>query len=470
MFRAFRLPLASLLLAPALSLAQAPIVSVDIPVIPKPTLPLTAVPQPMPRDLPSVPALTKMPINMQAAPTATPTLTPAPAPVVAAPAPTIVMPEAAPAAPAAEPEEEKKAEDRFLVENMLGKTPNGQKLLDNGWRIYGWTQGSYTTGSGDRSNLPVPFIDRNNEFSMNQNWLHVEKTIDTSKKEFQVGGTVDAILPGTDSRFTLARGLFDQQNRDGRLYGFDLFQAYADIFLPSFGANGTTMRVGKFATFLEYEVVQGISNPFVSRSYLFQYNPFTHTGVNFLTQLNDDWSMQNGVVLGADNFIDPAVRTTYIGQLKYAPKDGDTSLAFGTMVTRPDFHRGENFAFYNVYNLQMTHKFSDKLNYVLDASFSHIDSVPVIGSANWFGVVQYLGYALTDKVTTNFRSELFNDTQGFRTGTEALYIANTVGLTWKPRPWLYIMPEARYDYATKGSPFAGRRDLFTATIGTILRW
>lgn len=470
MFRAFRLPLASLLLAPALSLAQAPIVSVDIPVIPKATLPLTAVPQPMPRDLPSVPALTKMPINMQAAPTATSTLTPAPAPVVAAPAPTIVMPEATPAAPAAEPEEEKKAEDRFLVENMLGKTPNGQKLLDNGWRIYGWTQGSYTTGSGNRNNFPVPFTDRNNEFSMMQNWLHVEKTIDTSKKEFQVGGTVDAILPGTDSRFTLARGLFDQQNRDGRLYGYDIYQAYADFFLPSFGAYGTTVRVGKFNTSHSAEVVQGINNPFLSRSYLFQYNPFTHTGVNFLTQLNDDWSMQNGVVLGADNFIDPANRATYIGQLKWAPKKGDTTVAFFAQVTRPDYHAYEEFAFYNVYNMQVTHNFSDKLNYVLDASFSHINKVPGIGHANWFGVAQYLNYALTDKITLKTRSELFNDTQGFRTGTETLYSESTLGLTWKPRPWLYIMPEARYDYATKGSPFAGRRDLFTASIGTILRW
>jgi hypothetical protein len=118
----------------------------------------------------------------------------------------------------------------------------------------------------------------------------------------------------------------------------------------------------------------------------------------------------------------------------------------------------------------VTHKFSDKLNYVLDASFSHMDKVPNIGNANWFGVVQYLGYALTDKVTVNTRSELFNDTQGFRTGTETLYSANTLGMTWKPKPWLYIMPEVRYDYATKGTPFDGRRDLFTASIGTILRW
>jgi Putative beta-barrel porin-2, OmpL-like. bbp2 len=462
MFRTLRLPLAGLLLAPALTLAQAPIVPVDAPVIPKSTLPISAVPQPMPRDLPAVPAPKMMPINTQSAP-----LTPAPAPVAA---PAVTMPEPAPAASCDKPEEEKKEEERFLIEKALGKTCHGQKLLDNGWRIYGWTQGSYTTGSGDRSNLPVPFIDRNNEFSMMQNWLHVEKTIDTSKKEFQVGGVVDAILPGTDSRFTLARGLFDQQNRDGRLYGFDLFQAYADIFLPDFGANGTTMRVGKFATFLEYEVVQGISNPFLSRSYLFQYNPFTHTGVNFLTQLNDNWSMQNGVVLGADNFIDPAVRTTYIGQLKYAPKDGDTTVAFGTMITRPDYNSYEEFAFYNVYNLQVTHKFNDKLNYVLDASFSHIDKAPGLGHANWFGVVQYLSYALTDKVTTNFRTELFNDTNGFRTGTETLYSGTTLGLTWKPTPWLYIMPEARYDYATKGSPFAGKRDLFTASIGSIIRW
>lgn len=395
---------------------------------------------------------------------------PPPADPKAAPAPATPAALAASDPPAEEPkaEEPKAEETHYFVEKMLGRTCGGQQLLESGWRIYGWTQTSFTTGSVRRSTLPVPFIDRAEKFSLNQNWLHVEKTIDTSKKEVQIGGAVDLILPGTDARFTPARGLLDRQT--GTTYPVDLFQAYVDVFAPNVGPQGTTFRVGKFATFLEYETVQGVSTPFISRSYLFQYNPFTHTGGLAITPLNDDWTMTNGLALGNDNFIDPASRLTYLGQLKWAPKDGKTSVAFGTSVTSPRYDAGENFAFYNVYNLQVTHKVTDKLQYVLDTSFSHMDDVPGVGAANWYGFVNYLLYDVTDTLQGKARVELFEDTQGVRTGTAGLYTAVTCGLTWKPTPWLYVMPEVRYDHASRGRPFEGNQDLFTATIGGIVRW
>ena len=370
-------------------------------------------------------------------------------------------------------EEEKKPEDKFFLQKLLESSPAGQTLAGNGWKVYGWTQGSYSTGSAPDSNLPVPFIDRAREFSLNQNWLHVEKSIDTSKKEFQIGGAADLILPGTDYRFTVSRGLLTDQLRRGQTYGIDLFQAYADFFLPGLGGQGSTLRVGKFATPIGYETVQAISTPFVSRSYLFQYNPFTHTGVELLTPLGDDWSMINGIVQGNDNFFSDVKRTTYIGQLKWAPKDGPTSVAFSTSITRPDFDQARNFAYYNVYNLVLTQKLNDKLTYVADATYSHIDDVPGTGFANWFGVSNYLLRDVNEKLQAKLRVELFNDQQGFRTGSNGLYTAVTTGLTWKPAPWMYIMPEVRYDYNAGNSnpgPFQGDRNLFTATIGAIVRW
>jgi hypothetical protein len=410
-----------------------------------------------------------------------PTQMPAPggpvvsAPVVSAPAvpsglpaTVVTLPEAVAEAPA----EEAPAGDTFLVEKILGETPGGQRLLENGWRIYGWTQGSYTTGSINRTTLPVPFIDRAENFSLNQNFLHVEKTVDTSKKEFQIGGAMDWIVPGTDARFTIARGLLNNQQGVGD-YQYDLFQAYLDFFAPNVGPQGTTFRVGKFATHCEYETVQAITTPFISRSYLFQYNPFTHTGVNAITPLTDDVTVANGIVLGNDNFIDPAARTTYIGQLKWAPKESKSSLLFNVTVTNPRYDLGENFSFYNVYNLQLTHKITDKLQYVLDTSFSHMDNVPLNGgltSANWYGFVNYLFYDVTDKLQGKLRVELFEDTKGIRTGTAGLYTAVTTGVTWKATPWLWVLPEVRYDNNSKGTPFEGSRDMFTATIGGLVRW
>ena len=285
-----RYTLAGLFLSPAFALAQAPIV------------PLSADAAPV-RAVRAQAPVTPMPMPMSTAPTV---------PAAPVPAPAITMPEPAKAADCpteAKAEEPKAAEEKFLLEKLLANCPAAKTLGDNGWRIYGWTQGSYNASSASRSNLPVPFIDRANEFSLNQNWLHVEKTIDTSKKEFQWGVTADLILPGTDARFTIARGLLDNQVRRGDLYPIDLYQAYTDLFLAGLGENGTTLRVGKFNTLLEYEVVQGVSVPLLSRSYNFQYNPFTHTGVLAINQLGD-LTLSNGVVLGNDNFIDPASRPT----------------------------------------------------------------------------------------------------------------------------------------------------------------
>jgi len=407
------------------------------------------------------------------APVPAPMLTPMPPSAV--PAPVVAVPDpnakAAPCSTCPAEEEPKKEEERFFLEKMLGSHCGGQQLLDKGWRIYGWTQTSFTTGSIRNSTLPVPFIDRAEQFSLNQNWLHLEKSVDTSKKEFQIGGAADLILPGTDARFSISRGLLD--NQLGRTdYPIDLFQAYLDFFAPNVGPQGTTFRVGKFATFLEYETVQGITSPFLSRSYLFQYNPFTHTGALAITPLNDDVTVQNGLVMGNDNFF-TNYRPTYIGQIKWAPKDGKTSIALGTTITNPRFDQDQNFNYYNVYNLQFTHKICDKLQYVLDTSFSHMDNVPVNGvttSANWYGFVNYLFYDVTDKLQAKTRLEFFEDSKGVRTGTPGLYTALTLGATWKPVPWFWVMPEVRYDHNSRGQPFEGNQDMFTATIGGILRW
>ena len=388
---------------------------------------------------------------------------PAPMPIPTAPA--------APAAEAPKEEEPKKEEDKFILQKLFESSSAGQTLAGNGWKIYGWTQGSYTAGSTRRSGLPVPFNDRIDQFSLNQNWLHVEKSIDTSKKELQLGGTADLILPGTDYRFTPARGLLTQRQARGETYGIDLYQAYIDIFLPNLGGNGTTIRAGKFNTHCEYEVVQGINSPFLSRSYTFQYNPFTHTGVNAITQINDDWSISNGIVVGSDNFFGDAMRPTYIGHLAWAPKNGKNTAALNVVITDPTYDTRHAFNFYNTYNFQFTHKFTDKLQYIADATYSHENNTPV-GFANWYGVANYLLYDVTDKLQSKVRVEAFNDEQGFRTGSKGLYTAATYGVTWKPKPWLYVMPEVRYDYNSgkNAGPFEGNRDLFTATIGAIVRW
>ena len=442
----------TLLLGSALATGQPPALP-EIPILPAKVSAQTA-PQPMP-----IPKVMPSPMAMPA------TLPP----VVVSPAPA-----AAAEAPAAPAEEPPAPATKYLAEKLLEGTPFGQLLSDRGIKVYGWTQMNYTLSSASKTNAPTTFNDRANEFQMNQTWLRIDKAVDTTKKELQYGFHVDAFV-GTDARYTVPRGLFDNQLRNGkdgapRNYPADIYSMYGEAFLPGLGTEGTTLRVGRFATHCSYEVGPGLENTFVSRSYGFQFNPFTHTGFWAITPLNDTWTMSNGLALGSDNFIDPASRLTYIGQLKWAPKEGKTQVLFNTVVTNPKYITSEAFNIYNTYNLQVTHKINDNLTYVLDGTFSHEDNFPGVGSANWYGVVNYLFLKHNDKLTSNFRAEVFEDSKGIRTGTRGTYFETTYGLNWTPRDSVIVRPFVRYDYNKNGPFEGGDKNLYTGGMELILRF
>lgn len=446
MIASFRRTVAGLLAVPAFATAQAPVV------------PLT---DPMP------------PVRMAAPAVAMP--------IPVAPAqPPVSVPDVSP--PAGEPEkkadEPAKEPEKYLVEGLLAETAVGKRALDNGYRVYGWTAFSQNLSSARNSNFPRTLDDRANQFLLNQNYLVLEKTLDTSKKEFQLGAVANVILPGSDARYTVVRGLWDKQLTDNaglpRPNPIDPYQFYVQAFLPNVGPQGTTVKVGRFATHCSYEVIQAVDNPFVSRSYIFQTNPFTHTGIWATTPLNDTWTMSNGLATGNDTFITPANRLTYIGQLKWAPKDGKTSVSFNTSVSDPTYDANNAFPFYNYYGFVVTHKITDKLTYVLDTAYSHINNAPLpsgtTGFADWYGAANYLAYAHTDKVTSTLRAEAFNDSTGFRTGASGLYTEITYGVQWKPVPWLYLRPSVRYDNNASSKPFEGSSNLWGGTMECIVRW
>jgi hypothetical protein len=389
-----------------------------------------------------------------------------------APAPSASAPAAAPAA-----EEPAKEETKYLAEKLLEGTPFGQRLADRGVKIYGWSNFSYTASSTSRFNNPITFNDHANAFQLNQNWFEVAKSIDTSKKEVQYGYKASILFAGTDYRFTLPRGLLQYQVEDAHQVGWDPVYHYGEVFLPNLGGEGTTVRVGRWGTSVGYEVIDAVNTPFLSKSYVFQWNPFTHTGVQATTQLSEELSVYNGVVTGSDVYIDPAARATYVGGLKYTPKEGKGSIGINTVIGTARFLARENFTHFNSYNIVLTRNVSDKLTYVLDATYSHADKFEPNanngfrgGSANWYGVANYFLYKVNDKLSSNFRVELFDDAQGVRTGFKGLYTAATYGLTYTPKDWMLIRPFVRYDYNSRSRPFEGDKDIFTGGVEAIVRW
>src|SRR5947209_167887 len=87
----------------------------------------------------------------------------------------------------------------WLMEELQGTYP-GWLLDGNRMRITGWTDMSYTASSVAHEQLPMGFNYKANEFLLQQNWLRVERTVDTNSTTPTFGFRCDTILPGSDYR------------------------------------------------------------------------------------------------------------------------------------------------------------------------------------------------------------------------------------------------------------------------------
>jgi hypothetical protein len=395
---------------------------------------------------------------------------PAPVPSVTIPLPGLVpAPSPAPQQPAPAPP------DRGAVMRALQGTWYGALLDDNRMGVSGWTQGAFTASTDRINQLPIGFNYRANDFLLQQNWLRFERTVNQSVTTPTWGFRTDTILPGADYRYTLARGLLNSQltanNGQPNLYGFDPVQFYGELYLPQL-ARGTDVKVGRFYAQFGVESIETTQNALISHAYNFVYNPFTHTGVLTTTKLSDDWSVQNGLVTGSDMFIGPEANPTYIGSVKWAPPSGRDSVLFSVIIGGGRYNVSRAFSNPEVFDLVYTHKFSERLSYALDALYSAQHNFPGAGArgfVNDWGLVHYITYQFTPTLSGTLRAEVFGDPQGQRTGTRGIYQEVTAGLTYKPKPWLWLRQEVRYDH-NDGKPFEAKPDLLTAAFDFVLRW
>lgn len=277
------------------------------------------------------------------------------------------------------------APDRwFLMKSLQGTYP-GWLLDGNRVRVSGWTESSYAASSAANDNLPLGLNYRANEFLLQQNWLRVERPVITSGTvEPTFGFRSDTILPGTDYRFTLPRGLGNGQltANDGEpgTYGIDLVQFYFEAYYPTIGL-GLDVKIGRTYCQFGYETTDAPSNAFASHSYTFFYNPFTHTGIINTLQLTPAWSIQFGAVLGPDVVFDSAASPYSMFSVKWAPPNGRDSLLFAGMIGSGRYDVGEQFNNPNVLDVVYTHTINSRWSYALDAHVGYQTNVPDIGQA-----------------------------------------------------------------------------------------
>lgn len=347
---------------------------------------------------------------------------------------------------------------------------NCSYLQKSNTTLTGWVDGGIMGNSrapATHFNGPVTFPDRDNA-QLNQLYGALRRTTDLSKNcGWFLGGEVDLFF-GSDSFFTTAAGLDGRSfgnvprwNTDqAQRYGWSMPQMYAET-----DYDNLRIKWGHFYTILGYETVPAVGNFFYTHSYALQYGqPLTHTGALASSNLNDNWSWHAGIVSGWNdfNFQDGA---QFLGGLTYT-NPGSGSLAFAVVSGNqsnfniPGIPPSSNRT---MYSLVWTRNLCNRWTYVLHHSlgvqqntegFNALDS----RRAAWYGINQYLFYAINDCWTVGARAEWFNDPQGYlvtglRPGnTDAMFrfpgsfYETSLGLNYKPNGNFTLRGELRYDW------------------------
>ena len=229
---------------------------------------------------------------------------------------------------AAKPEEkaeEEKADEPHRVIGKLGCT---------GINIYGWLEAGITANPDNPAshyNGTLAPNDRN-EFQFNQNYLVIEKTLNTDEHGWDIGGRVD-LLYGTDYIYCESLGF--ETNRDGspkwnasEQYGLAMPQVYGEL-----GVGKLSAKIGRFYTPIGYESMMATSNFFYSMNYALRYaEATTHTGGLFTWKTSDELSLYVGGVNGQDQTDGLTNSLAALTGFAWTPKDQKYALNFAIMT------------------------------------------------------------------------------------------------------------------------------------------
>lgn len=423
------------------------------------------------------------------------TQAPADQPAPTAPSPSGNAPEANLedlAAPRAEKDEEPTATEEKAEEEepAAAETTLLMKFLgmeESPVKIYGWIENSYTGNANGTPrngfNFGVNPNDLANRWMGNQYYLIIENPLEQNDK-INFGFRVDNLF-GNDWQFNHMHGFADNAWPLNWFPGYDLAQVYGEVHLPFLTKGGVDVRGGRFYTTLGYEVVPAIGRPLLSVPYMFNYGqPFTHWGMLTTIHVNDRINWINGTVNGYDRWVDTSYKWNYIGGWTWTSKNGKANFAMSyiwgpnqyphflpanTQIVLPgatptpylaglrNINYGSNnrLSFTNVF----TYKWSDKLTQVIENDDSFENNIPGFGvggipnNEGWYSFGNWFLYSFTDKLTGVWRSEVFRDNGGARTGFSDNFYEMTLGLIYKPKSWLWFRPEIRYDWAQFTHPY-----------------
>jgi hypothetical protein len=326
----------------------------------------------------------------------------------------------------------------------------------------------------NRSNVPVTFNDRANEYQMNQFYAVFGREVCQNGCDWDLGGRLD-LLYGTDYFYTTALGLetyddgaqkWNSENgpRAGgtaALYGVAMPQLYAEINAPV--AYGLNVKAGHFYSPLNYESVMAPNNFFYSHSYAFQYGePKTFTGLLGDLQLSQCWDVQAGFTRGWDVWEDPSDKYSFLGGVGWTSYSRWSNVRFSVTSGPADAVNDENLS---AYSLIYTQRINYSTTYALEHVYGRQDDAALEGNrlvaAEWYGLTQYLTHQVNCETQVGARFEWFHDRNNARVLAIPLdgsaghdYYELTLGANYQPcycPRWIF-KSEMRWDWSNVEFP------------------
>ena len=376
---------------------------------------------------------------------------------------------------------------------------------DSPVQLYGWIQNSFTGNTNGTprglSNVTV-FPNRlANQWQGNQYYAILENVIEPSDA-INLGFRIDTLF-GNDWEFTRDLGFFVNTFKTNSFIGLDFPQIYGEIHLPFLTQNGIDVKGGRFYSPFGFESPMAIYRPSLSVSNIFNYTVFTYFGALATAHVSDRLDIYYGQVNGPNRWIDTSYVWNSLVGLKWNSADGRTTILDYFRVgpdqlpnfppanaqfpvpgfPPPPFMAGKRNVGYThrpryFHSFMISHHWTDRLTEVFENDFVIDVDSPGFGvdgtprTTSLYGFVHWLLYDFNPKVTGFWRSELFADPYGAATGLADTYYEITVGCRYEPKPWLWIRPEARYDWVQTGHPYSDgtRSSQLTLAFDVIFLW
>ncbi len=353
-----------------------------------------------------------------------------------------------------------------LVGREAAKEGQPKALLEEMF-LYGYLENSYVVNLGHASpNIvnDLRFYDHDAGYS----WNALEVSVKKDPSERYPWGFGVVTTAGMDSQKNHSLGIFRDLD-DGAPYyrntaKYDLVEAYGSVLLPV--GEGLTVKAGKSATLVGYEVIENPKNLNFSRSFLYTLGtPYTHTGL-LVTYPFAKWlSATLGFTNGWDNADNPNGYLKAMGSLAFTPSDKfsiTTNFHVGPEQLRSQMIGQVNQRW--IVDTTVLYTGIDKLTLAVNFDFAGEQNDPVLvalgtrkhNASSWSGIAGYVAYDWTKALRTALRIEYFADPEGVRNGITAPghnvdYYEVTPTVEYKIWRGLVGRLEYRHDQASRRS-------------------